>query len=219
MVSEDLAILAVKVPSLMWHLVVTICQLFHTCRSKKVDQSIGTTQCLHLRPTGFIGGIVTYILLNGIGWVFDWLTKKGVPLIGPSEILLDQEASLTPRIQQVCFLHCHALEAEARNLHAAGLDAEHQTAQCCPQWRVCLGLNCNVSNMPLPSRLTKRDGPCWHPQDKAGRNIYAQNQSVGGSVAQPTVYDSNTHNVVPVAKDVEGGPSDSSSDIDPAPSM
>jgi hypothetical protein len=42
-------------------------------------------------PAGFIGGIVTYILLNGIGWVFDWMTKKGVPFVGPSEILLDQE--------------------------------------------------------------------------------------------------------------------------------
>jgi hypothetical protein len=47
---------------------------------------------------GFIGGIVTYILLNGIGWVFDWLTKKGVPLIGPSEILLDQEVSHTSNV-------------------------------------------------------------------------------------------------------------------------
>ena len=42
---------------------------------------------------GFIGGIVTYILLNGIGWCFDWMTKKGVPFVGPSEILLDEQAS------------------------------------------------------------------------------------------------------------------------------
>jgi AGZA family xanthine/uracil permease-like MFS transporter len=96
---------------------------------------------------GFIGGIVTYILLNGIGWAFDWLTKKGVPFVGPSEILLDQE-------------------------------------------------------------------------DKLGRNVYAKNASVNGTVAQPTVYDSNTHNVVPVAKDVEGGPSEySSSDTDITPPM
>jgi hypothetical protein len=44
-----------------------------------------------------------------------------------------------------------------------------------------------------------------------GRNVYAKNASVGGRVAQPTVYDSNTQNVVPVAKDVEGGPTESSS--------
>jgi AGZA family xanthine/uracil permease-like MFS transporter len=95
---------------------------------------------------GFIGGIVTYILLNGIGWVFDWMTKKGVPFVGPSEILLDQE-------------------------------------------------------------------------DKAGRNVYAKNASVGGHIAQPTAYDSKTHDVAPVAKDVEGGPSETSSDTDALPQI
>eukprot|EP00208_Stichococcus_sp_RCC1054_P001908 CAMPEP_0206139330 /NCGR_PEP_ID=MMETSP1473-20131121/5537_1 /ASSEMBLY_ACC=CAM_ASM_001109 /TAXON_ID=1461547 /ORGANISM="Stichococcus sp, Strain RCC1054" /LENGTH=611 /DNA_ID=CAMNT_0053533077 /DNA_START=97 /DNA_END=1932 /DNA_ORIENTATION=+ len=43
---------------------------------------------------GFIGGIVTYILLNGAGWVLDWITLKNIPyisrIIGPSEILLDR---------------------------------------------------------------------------------------------------------------------------------
>jgi len=43
---------------------------------------------------GFIGGIVTYILLNGAGYVLDLLTQKGVPFIGPSEILLDREDKL-----------------------------------------------------------------------------------------------------------------------------
>ena len=48
---------------------------------------------------------MTYILLNGIGWAFDWLTKKGVPLIGPSEILLDEEASLHLELLDICILH------------------------------------------------------------------------------------------------------------------
>ena len=48
--------------------------------------------------------------------------------------------------------------------------------------------------------------------------MYAKNASVGGHVAQPTEFDSKTHNVVPVAKDVEGGPSETSSDTaDPLP--
>lgn len=50
----------------------------------------------------------------------------------------------------------------------------------------------------------------------AGRNVYAKNASVGGHVAQPTEYDANTKDVVPVAKDIEDGPSSSSSDADPA---
>ena len=58
---------------------------------------LGTILLLHSSMSnvlaGFIGGIVTYLLLNGIGWGFDWMTKKGVPFIGPSEILLDEEAS------------------------------------------------------------------------------------------------------------------------------
>jgi hypothetical protein len=54
-----------------------------------VEQSSNVTCVL----AGFIGGIVTYLLLNGIGWGFDWMTKKGVPFVGPSEILLDEEVS------------------------------------------------------------------------------------------------------------------------------
>lgn len=48
--------------------------------------------------TGFIGGICTYILLNGIGWGLDFLTNKGVPLIGPSEILLDKQVCIQSHI-------------------------------------------------------------------------------------------------------------------------
>ena len=55
----------------------------------------------HLLLAGFIGGIVCYILLNGTGWVFDKLTQKGVPFIGPSEILLDRQVRL-----HVC-TRCH----------------------------------------------------------------------------------------------------------------
>lgn len=49
--------------------------------------------------------------------------------------------------------------------------------------------------------------------------MYAKNASVGGHIAQPTAYDSKTHNVVPVAKDVEGGPSETSSDAGATPPM
>ena len=49
--------------------------------------------------------------------------------------------------------------------------------------------------------------------------MYAKNASVGGHIAQPTVYDSKTHDVVPVAKDLEGGRSETSSDTDPTPPM
>jgi len=46
---------------------------------------------------------VTYILLNGTGYVLDLLTQKGVPFIGPSEILLDREVrvGLQPAVSQV----------------------------------------------------------------------------------------------------------------------
>jgi hypothetical protein len=47
--------------------------------------------------------------------------------------------------------------------------------------------------------------------------VYAKNASVGGHIAQPTAYDSKTHDVAPVAKDVEGGPSETSSDTDALP--
>jgi hypothetical protein len=50
--------------------------------------------------------------------------------------------------------------------------------------------------------------------------VYAKNASVNGHIAQPTAYDSKAHNVVPVAKDLEGGPSETSSDTaDAAPPM
>jgi hypothetical protein len=47
--------------------------------------------------------------------------------------------------------------------------------------------------------------------------VYAKNASVGGHIAQPTAYDSKTRDVVPAAKDLEGGPSETSSDTDPLP--
>lgn len=51
---------------------------------------------------------MTYILLNGAGYVLDLLTQKGVPFIGPSEILLDREVrvGLQPAVSQVV-IQCH----------------------------------------------------------------------------------------------------------------
>lgn len=58
---------------------------------------------------GFIGGIVTYILLNGAGWCLDKLTRMGVPFIGPSEIILDQDGGAGRNI----YAHDEATEAAA----------------------------------------------------------------------------------------------------------